>query len=183
MNHILSGDLHKYKKYSGKSSLLLLLTQQGLWALFVYRINNSIFRSNLPGFLKSLLLVLGLFFQKLTEIITGISLPYSAAIGQGMYIGHFGNIIINASSIIGENCNISQGVTVGVSGKGNKRGVPIIGNNVYIGVNAVVVGAIKIGDNVVIGANSLVNQCVPSNCTVLGVPAKVISSNTSESYI
>src|SRR5690606_36075980 len=108
---------------------------------------------------------------------------YSCQIGPGFYIGHFGNIIINPSSIIGSNCNISQGVTIGISGRGENRGVPIIGNNVYIGTNAVVAGKIMVGDNCVIAANSLVVSSIEANKTVVGVPAVVHSSNTSKDYI
>ncbi len=179
----LFGDLKKYKKYSGRSAFYLLLTQQGLWAIVVYRINNSIFNSGLPNILKWGFIFFGLFFQKITEIITGISLPYSAQIGKEFYIGHFGGIIINSKAIIGNNCNISQGVTIGISGRGERRGVPIIGNNVYIGANAVIAGNLTVGDNVVIGANSLVTESVEPNITVVGVPAKKVSDNTSEDYI
>lgn len=179
----LSGDLKKYKKYSGRSAFYLFLTQQGLWAIFVYRINNSVYNSRLPNILKRGFLFFGLFFQKITEIITGISLPYSAQIGQEFYIGHFGGIIISASAIIGNNCNISQGVTIGISGRGDRRGVPIIGNNVYIGANAVVAGNLTVGDNVVIAANSLVTESVEPNITVVGVPAIKMSDKTSENYI
>ncbi len=183
MKHILSGDLKKYKRYSGKSSLNLILTQQGLWAIFVYRINNKIYNSKLPKFIKRTLLVPGLFFQKIVEITTGISIPYSAQIGEKFYIGHFGGIIINSNALIGNNCNISQGVTIGISGRGEGRGVPRIGNNVYIGVNAVIAGAIDIGDNVLIGANSLVIESVVPYSTVLGVPAKRINSFGSDGFI
>lgn len=183
MKGFLSGDLKKYKRYSGKSSLYLVLTQQGLWAIIVYRINNRIYSSRLPQLLKKLLLLFGLLFQKFIEIITGISLPYSVQIGSEFYIGHFGGIIINSKAIIGDNCNISQGVTIGVSGRGNNRGVPTIGNNVYIGVNSVLAGLIHIGDNSVIAANSLVTKDVLPNITVMGVPAVKISDNNSANYI
>jgi serine O-acetyltransferase len=176
-------DIKKYKQYSKKSSLVLVLTQQGLWALWCYRVSNAIYKSALPGFIKKILLVFSVLHQKGIEIITGISLPYSAQIGRAFYIGHFGNIIINANAIIGANCNISQGVTIGVSGRGNKKGVPVIGNHVYMGVNAVIAGAITIGDNAVIGANSLVIHDVPPGTTVAGVPAKVINTNDSSTYI
>ena len=122
-------------------------------------------------------------WQKWIEIVTGISLPYTAKIGSEFYIGHFGNIIINAAAEIGDNCNVSQGVTIGVSGRGDQRGIPIIGNNVYIGANSVVAGKITIGNNVVIGANSFVNRNIDSNSTVLGVPAKKVSDNSSVDYI
>jgi serine O-acetyltransferase len=176
-------DVQRYKKYSGRTGIVLLLTQQGLWALFVYRVNNYVYRSGLPRALKVIFLLVGVIFQKLIEIITGISLPYKAEIGPGLYIGHFGGIIINGKARIGANCNISQGVTIGVSGIGKKRGVPVVGNRVYIGANSVVAGAIEIGDDVLIGACSLVNKNVKSGLTVLGVPAKVISNRDSEGYI
>ena len=121
--------------------------------------------------------------QKWIEIITGISLPYSAKIGSHFYIGHFGNIIINPKVVIGNNCNISQGVTIGVNGRGDARGTPILGDNVYIGANAVIVGNIVIGDNAVIGANSLVIENIKEYTTVLGVPAKEINTNGSKGYI
>jgi serine O-acetyltransferase len=177
-------DIKKYKRYRGnKSAIILLLTTQGLWALFVYRISNAIYRSKLPKVVKKILLVFAIIWQKWIEIISGISLPYSATIGSGFYIGHFGNIIINASAVIGNNCNISQGVTIGVSGKSENRGVPVIGNNVYIGANSVIAGKITVGDDVVIGANTFVNRDIEPNVTVLGVPAKKISDNTSVDYI
>ncbi len=176
-------DIEKYKKYSGKSTLVLLLTTQGLWALFVYRFSYSIYVSGLIKIIKKPLLFIGVFCQKWIEVFTGISIPYSAQIGERFYIGHFSGIIINSKAVIGNNCNISQGVTIGVSGKGENRGVPIIGNNVYIGANATIVGKIKIGDNCVIAANSLVNNTVEANHTVLGVPARIVNSNTSKGYI
>ena len=177
-------DIEKYKKYSGnKSGLFLLLMTQGLWALFVYRIFNRIYKSSLPFLIKKPLLMLGVICQKWIEIVTGINLPYSASIGHSFYIGHFGGVIINSKAIIGDNCNISQGVTIGVSGRGERRGVPVIGNNVYLGVNTVIVGKISIGDNCVIAANSLVTKSVSANKTVMGVPAIVVSDNTSKDYI
>lgn len=176
-------DLEKYKKYSNKSFVLLILTNQGLWALFIYRIFNKVYYSNIPKQFKKILLLFGVFCQKSIEIITGISIPYKAKIGHSFYIGHFGGIIINANAIIGNNCNISQGVTIGVSGRGEKRGVPEIKNNVYIGANAVIAGKIKIGNNCVIAANSLVVTSLEDNITALGVPAKVINKNSSKGYI
>lgn len=183
MKFLFSGDLKKYKKYGGKSSFQLILTQQGLWAIGVYRINNGIYTSNLPSSIKKIILVPGVFFQKIIEIITGISIPYSAQIGREFYIGHFGGIIINSKAVIGDNCNIAQGVTIGVSGKAGNRGIPRIGNNVFIGANSVIAGPISVGDNSVIAANSLVTKDVLPNITVMGVPAVKISDNNSAQYI
>ena len=176
-------DILKYKKYSGKSSLVLFLTTQGLWAIFIYRISNYIYNSRIPLIIKKILLLLSILWQKWIEIITGISIPYSCKIGHSFYIGHFGGIIINANAVIGNNCNISQGVTIGVSGRGEHRGVPIIGDNNYIGANAVIVGKINIGNNCVIAANSLIIESLKDNCTVIGVPSKVINYKGSKGYI
>lgn len=176
-------DIKKYKNYSGKSSLVLILTTQGLWALFVYRSSNHIYKSKLPIIIKKPLLLVSIFFQKWIEIVSGISIPYSCSIGHSFYIGHFGGIIINSNAIIGNNCNISQGVTIGVSGRGNKRGVPILDDNIYIGANAVLAGNIKIGSNCAIAANSLVIESIEKNSTVIGVPAKIINNLGSKGYI
>ncbi|WP_345742941.1 serine acetyltransferase [Algibacter lectus] len=180
----LKSDFIKYKKYSGnKLSFVLLLTQQGLWALTVYRISNRIYRSSLFKPLKKVLLGFALVHQKWIEIVTGISLPYTVTIGKQFYIGHFGGVIINAKVKIGDNCNISQGVTLGVSGRGANRGVPTIGNNVYIGANAVIAGPIIIGDNCVISANTLVTKSVETNAVVVGVPGVIVNYNGSKDYI
>ena len=71
--------------------------------------------------------------QKLIEILCGISISFEARIGKGLYIGHFGNIFIHKWTVIGENCNISQGVSIGLGGRGEEIGAPIVGDRVYIG--------------------------------------------------
>ena len=87
-------------------------------------------------------------------------------IGPGLYIGHFGGIIVSSAAVIGENCNISHGVTIGAAGTRQRGGVPRIGNNVYIGPGAKVFGRITIGNNVKIGANCVVHKDVPENAVV-----------------
>lgn len=161
----------------------MLLTQQGLWALLQYRFFNWIYTSKIPKIFKWPLLVIGVIKLKAIEVFTGITIPYSATIGEGLYIGHHSGIIINANAVIGKNCNISQGVTIGVSGRGEHRGVPIIGDHVYIGANATIAGAIKVGSHAVIGANSLVIKDVAPSTTVLGVPAVKVSDRNSNDYV
>jgi serine O-acetyltransferase len=113
----------------------------------------------------------------------GIQINYKTKIGKGFYIGHFNCIVVSPSAVIGDNCNISQGVTIGVSSRGVRKGYPVIGNNVYIAPGAKIFGAIKVGDNVAIGANAVVNIDVPDNAVVAGIPAKIISYNGVEGYI
>ena len=105
-------------------------------------------------------------------------------IGEGLFIGHNGPIIINEKAIIGKNCNIATGVTIGQENRGKRKGTPIIGNKVWIGTNAVIVGNVNVGNNVLIAPNAFVNFDVPSNSIVIGNPAKIIhSDNATENYI
>ncbi|MCL9809064.1 serine O-acetyltransferase [Flavobacterium luminosum] len=181
LSQLISSDYKKYKKYGGNFITIVFFTQ-GFWACFQYRIAHAVYKMSFP-IVKQLLQGLCLFWQKGIEITTGISIPSSVQIGHSFYIGHFGGIILNAKTIIGDNCNISQGVTIGVSGLGEKRGVPRIGNNVYIGANAVLAGNIIVEDNVLIAACSLVNTNVTANGVMLGVPAIKVSEKSSEGYI
>jgi len=113
----------------------------------------------------------------------GISIPATTSIGSGFYIGHFGGIVINKRCSIGKNCNISQGVTLGCANRGARRGVPTIGENVYIAPGVKIVGRVKIGDNVALGANCVVTKDIPDNAVAVGIPAKVISFEGSRGYI
>ena len=114
---------------------------------------------------------------------SGIQIPDGTQIGRGFYIGHFGAIIINGKAILGNNINISQDVTIGQANRGNNKGTAVIGNEVYIGPGAKIVGAVKIGNNVAIGANAVVTKDITDNTCVAGVPAKMISDQGAEGYV
>lgn len=113
----------------------------------------------------------------------GIEIYHTTQVGEGFYIGHFGGIIVNPKAKIGKNCNISHGVTIGLSIRGKNKGVPTLGDNIFIGPGAKIFGNIKIGDDVAIGANSVVTKSFDSNKTIAGIPATVISELGSEGYI
>ena len=114
---------------------------------------------------------------------SGIQIPDTTQIGHGFYIGHFGTIIINGAAILGNNINISQDVTIGQANRGSNKGTAIIGNEVYIGPGAKIVGAVRIGNNVSIGANAVVTKDIPDNSCVAGIPARVISDKGAEGYV
>ena len=174
-------DYLKYKKYGGNFISIVFLTQ-GFWACYQYRWAHAVYNLKIP-IIKQILAALCLVWQKAIEISTGISIPASAKIGESFYIGHFGGITINANAVVGTNCNISQGVTIGVSGRDDNRGVPKIGDNVYIGANAVVAGKIIVENNVLIAACSLLTQNAVENGVYSGVPAIKISESGSVGYI
>lgn len=119
---------------------------------------------------------LGLFFRMAYERyfwIYGYQIPLKTEIGEGLYIGHLGHIVINGLARLGRNCNLAPGVTIGQANRGRRKGCPRIGDNVWIGTNAVVVGRITIGNNVLIAPGAFVNTDVPDNSIVVGNPAKV----------
>jgi serine O-acetyltransferase len=141
------------------------LLSQGFQALFVYRIFRWFHERRIPT------QPVRFFVERFIEIITGISLPAQATIGEGLRIHHFGGIIINSNAIIGKHCTIYHEVTLG--DRGGWGGAPCVGNQVLIGAGAKLLGSIVIGDDCVIGANAVVNISVPSGHVAVGVPAVV----------
>jgi serine O-acetyltransferase len=114
----------------------------------------------------------------------GYQIPYQTTIGGGLYISHFGGVVINSKVTIGRNCNLAHNVTIGQSNRGKTKGIPTIGDRVWVGTGSVVVGKISIGDNVLIAPNAYVNFDVPANSIVIGNPAKISSKeNATEGYI
>ncbi len=113
----------------------------------------------------------------------GIDISYRTKIGKGLYIGHFGGIVVHGDAEIGENCNISQGVTIGVLIRGQNAGVPKIGNRVFIGPGASILGGITIGDDVLIGTNAIVTFDVPNHAVVASPLASIVSDRGSTGYI
>lgn len=118
------------------------------------------------------------------KIKYGIDLPASVTVGDGMKIEHIGGIVINPDVNLGNNICLYNGVTIGVEKRGKRKGVPNIGNQVWIGANSVIVGSINIGNNVLIAPGAFVNFDVPDNSIVIGNPGKIIPrANAVEGYI
>lgn len=140
------------------------------------------------GFLWSLIgKVYKLYFINLSHRL-GFSIPFNV-FGPGLSIAHYGQLVVNSNAVIGKNCRIHEGVTIGASGNSYwpdkaTQEAPKIGDNVFIATGAKILGNIKIADGVVIGANSVVvKDILEPNITVAGVPAKKVSENNSEKYI
>jgi serine O-acetyltransferase len=104
-------------------------------------------------------------------------------IEPGLYIVNFGGIFVNPQTIIGKNCNISQSVIIGPTNRGQQKGCPIIGDNVFIGPGALIAGRIKVGNNVAIGGNAVVTKNIPDNAVVIGNPGVIVSYKGSQGYI
>jgi len=146
----------------------------GVHAVIVFRFGKWLKDRNI--FLRIFFEPIYLFLYHRVRSKWGIEIPRSAEIGEGLYIGHYGGIIISGSATIGKNVNISQQIVIGISGQGEKIGVPTIGDNVYIAPGVKIFGKISIGNNVKIGANAVIFKDIPDNAIVVLDPGfKIIS--------
>lgn len=139
-------------------------TSPGFQAVAVYRLTCWLMQKRIP--------VIGAVLQRLTEVWTGISIPPEAKIGPGLLILHFGGIIINSAVVIGQDCTLHHGVTIGNKNPGGAS--PEIGDRVMIGAGAHVLGGIRIGHDVEIGAGSVVVKPLDDGAVAAGNPARVI---------
>jgi serine O-acetyltransferase len=144
---------------------LLALCAPGTHAVVVYRFGHWALAQ--PLVLRLIVDPLYQLAYLLVRVCWGIELPRAARIGGGLYIGHFGGIVVSRRAIVGRNCALTQGVTLGVSGYGQARGSPVIGDDVYIGPGARVLGPVRIGNNVMIGSNAVVYRDIPDDAVVV----------------
>jgi serine O-acetyltransferase len=174
----IKSDLFRYECGTGPCSFVRVwLTSIGFRASMAYRLSRWL-KLRCPRFLYLPLR----FFILLLSFSSEKELPSTCLIGSGLRILHGGSVVLNSKTVIGENCTLSQGVTIGITLKGRHPGAPFIGDRVYIAPNAVIIGAIKVGNDVAIGANALVNSDVPDGACVGGVPARILSQNGSGPY-
>ena len=171
----LRADVHRYP------SIRLALSAPGFWAVAMYRVQRGLLR--LPKPLRVPLRILLAPLAFFVQVASGAQIPPATKIGPGLYIGHFGCIIVSGAAVIGERCNLSQGVTIGRGVKGGVAGVPVIGDRVYIAPGAKIFGPITVGSDSAIGANAVVNDDVPSGVSVAGIPARVVSEKGSRGLL
>ena len=169
MNEFLKSDLYRYSgKKSIKSFLDCYRKEAGFRFSVAYRLINS----------KGLEKIVGIFLWVIRNKQL-IQISRHTKIGYGLYISHGVPVVVNPTTIIGNNCNLSQFVTVG----SNEAKAAVIGDNVYIGPNCCIVEDVEIGNNVTIGAGSVVTKNLPENSTCAGNYAKVLNFNNPGRYI
>ena len=148
-----------------------VLREQSIWAVSVYRFGRRVFHRQ-PGLVRNVQLKFYWLLFRLVETITGISLPLEAQIGPGLRIHHFGNIFINSNTVIGSNCTLRQGVTIGNRVEDGPS--PVIEDDVEFGAYAQAFGGIRIASGAKIGAMSVVLCDIPTGATAVGIPARII---------
>lgn len=143
--------------------------------VFLYPSFKAIMRHRVAHWLyEHKLYFLARWYSQQTVRKTGIEIHPGATIGKGLFIDHGNGVIIGETTIIGDNVTLYQGVTLGGTGKEQGKRHPTIGNNVMISAGAKVLGSFTVGENSKIGAGSVVLSEVPPNCTVVGVPGRVV---------
>ncbi|MEB3268978.1 MAG: serine O-acetyltransferase [Leptolyngbya sp.] len=151
---------------AARNWLEVLFCYPGLQALIFHRIAHGLWSVGLP-FIPRLI-------SHIARFLTGIEIHPGATIGHGVFIDHGMGVVIGETAIVGDYSLIYQGVTLGGTGKETGKRHPTLGENVVVGAGAKVLGNIQIGNNVRIGAGSVVLREVPSDCTVVGVPGRVV---------
>jgi len=176
-------DYRRYRAAGARNVLSVVAFTQGFWATAVFRLCHGMIAHARWRGVRVLVKIPCLLLEKFIEVVTGISIPAQCNIGPGLYVGHFGGIFIDARALLGENCNVAQGVTIGEGGRGELHGVPVIGDRVHIGANAVILGKIAIGDDAVIGPGAVVMSSVPARGVAMGNPARVVGSGGSFEFV
>jgi serine O-acetyltransferase len=151
--------------------------RQGLWTMVVYRFGRWRYRIRTRVLRRPLSFVYKLM-KVSNQILTGIDLPCETIVGRRMLIEHFGGIVINGDTVIGDDVIIRHGVTLGLR-RSDTPGAPTIGDRVEIGAGAKILGAVHIGNGAVIGANAVVLNDVPAGACAVGIPARVLPARNT----
>lgn len=161
-------------RYGGATSISAMISAYFANRSFRYTFWMRLCRSRVPP-----LRLVAKVMHRLLSSKYQLDIPWSTSIGYGLYIGHHMCVVISGSAIIGNNCNLSQFLTIG----SNHEKAATIGDNVYIGPGVCIVEDVKIGSFATIGAGAVVVKDVPDGATVAGSPARVISNKTPGRYV
>lgn len=176
VRQLILSDLFRYCKSKSLFSFFkIYCTTPGFNYCVFYRLANHLYYNKRKRIhIKCFLFIIKYILLRKSYRF-GIDIPYSTIIGPGLYIGHFGGIVVNGGTVIGKNCNLSPGVVIGSNNQQYAR----IGDNVYIAPGAKIIGGVTIGANSEIGANAVVTHDVQPFTCVAGVPAKLIKQLSS----
>lgn len=154
---------------AAQSDLVIFLSYPGLHAKWMHSLEHWLWGHDLKGIARVL--------SQITRFVTGVEIHPAAQIGRRLFIDHAMGVVIGETAVVGDDCVLYQGVTLGGTGNESGKRHPTLGNGVHVGSGAKVLGNISIGDNVRIGGNSVVVKDVPTNCTVVGIPGRIVRRN------
>ena len=154
---------------AAQSAFTIFISYPGLHAKWMHTPEHWLWTHGLHGPARVL--------SQITRFFTGVEIHPAAQLGRRLFIDHAMGVVIGETTVVGDDCVLYQGVTLGGTGKECGKRHPTLGNNVTVGAGAKVLGNIHLGDNVKVGGNSVVVKDVPENCTVVGVPGRVVRRN------
>jgi serine O-acetyltransferase len=166
-----AADISRYKSKGHHGKELWL--NPVVWAIAFYRLRNWVNVTNPPILIRIPVVVFCFVPNRFCEAFFAMGISARASIGEGLYIAHTGGVTISQQAVIGKNCDISHRVTIGASAMG-REGSPVLGDNIYVGTGATLVGRIRIGSGAKIAANTLVIDDVPEGATIMGVPGRIL---------
>ncbi len=157
-----------------------IVSNPAMWGVFQYRFQRWI-RISFPRPIRWFLTPITVPSQILLQVLTHVQIPSAVRVGAGLYLPHTGTIVVGSVSVIGRCCTIAHNVTIGHAGGRNRTasGNPVIGDRVYIGPGASILGGITIGNDVLIGAGAVVVKSIPDRSVVVGNPARILSDGGS----
>lgn len=158
-----------------------LISNPGMWAVVEYRFRRWVYYGGLPAPVRVLFAAVSRFSELWIRMVSNIELPTAVPIGEGLYIPHTGFIVVAKGTRIGRNCTLTQGVTLGHAGGGRsaKSGAPVLGDRVYVGPSASIIGPVEVGSDALIGVGAVVVRSVPEGGVAVGNPAKILSTQGS----
>ncbi len=154
------------KDPAASSSAEVLLLYSGLHAVIAYRLAHAL---HLHGHTFAARLL-----SQWTKMVTGVEIHPAALLGRRLFIDHGSGVVIGETAVVGDDCVIYQGVTLGGTGKDTGKRHPTLGDRVIVGAGAKVLGAVKIGDGAKIAAGAVVLRDIPAGCTAVGIPARIV---------
>ena len=159
----------KERDPAARSGLEVILLYPGFHAIMLHRPAHWLYRRRAFFSARAI--------SQLSRFLTGIEIHPGAKIGYGVFIDHGSGVVIGETAVVGDNCILYQGVTLGGTGKDKGKRHPTLGKNVTVGSGAKILGPFKIGDNSKIASNAVVLTPVPDGATSVGVPARVVRIN------
>jgi len=157
---------------AARNTLEVVTTYPGFHAILLHRMNHALWKANLKFFSR--------FFAYFTRWMTGIEIHPGAVIGRRFFIDHGMGIVVGETAVIGDDCTLYHGVTLGGTSWQKGKRHPTLGNGVVVGAGAKVLGPIDIGDNARIGSNAVVIRTVPAEATIIGIPGRIVDTEKTK---
>src|SRR5438874_5631499 len=182
LKQILQADVYRYRgETSRRAFLSAYLREPGF--RFTYHLRKVAFYQKRRGAIG----FFGYIYNRIQlhryRFKYGFDISPASHIGPGLYLGHYGGVVIGPQAVLAANVNIAQGVTIGAASRGPRTGAPTLEDRVWIGANAIIVGKVTIGHDALIAPGAYVNFDVPSMAVIIGNPGKQVSSTGSHGYV